>query len=122
MKDSASLQHIIPTIIAIVFLQTMAFAQGPSTQREMVLQVRGLTSEMRDGLANDLQREGHYRIAFACVPAGIILLESTDATRRVDQQADLMPVVHRRIDPSAIRSTNMLRRDAEAACAEVRNQ
>ncbi|MEZ4739010.1 MAG: hypothetical protein R2818_06545 [Flavobacteriales bacterium] len=122
MKDSASLQHIIPTIIAIVFLQTMAFAQGPSTQREMVLQVRGLTSEMRDGLANELQREGHYRIAFACVPAGIILLESTDATRRVDQQADLMPVVHRRIDPSAIRSTNMLRRDAEAACAEARNQ
>lgn len=122
MKDSASLQHIIPTIIAIVFLQTMAFAQGPSTQREMVLQVRGLTSEMRDGLANDLQREGHYRIAFACVPAGIILLESTDVTRRVDQQADLMPVVHRRIDPSAIRSTNMLRRDAEAACAEARNQ
>ena len=122
MKHSALLQHIISPIIAVALLHTMAFAQGPSAQRDLVLHVRGLTSEMRDGLANDLQRDGHYRIAFACVPAGILLLEPTDATGRSDQQAELMPVVLRRIDPSNIRSSNMPRRDAEAACAEARNQ
>ena len=48
------------------------------TARPRVCNVRGLTSAMRDGLASDLQREGHYHIAFACVPAGILHLEATD--------------------------------------------
>ncbi|MCB0769215.1 MAG: hypothetical protein KDC00_02285 [Flavobacteriales bacterium] len=103
------------------FITAPAFAQAPSNG-ELVLNVRGLTSAMRDGLASDLQQEGRYRIAFACVPAGILIVEATDPTFRSNLRTDLMPVVHHRIEQSTVRTSTMSRNAAEAACAEARNQ
>ena len=108
-------------IVVFIIASTAGFAQAPPL-RYATLKVQGLTSTLRDELAHDLQRDGQFHIAFACVPAGILILEPTRIDRQVDVQRAVLPLIERRIASSSIRTTTMDRNAAEAQCAEARNR
>ncbi len=114
--------HLAATLAVILFSSEKASAQAPVDRHAMNLQVRGLTSAMRDGLAQDLKRDGHYRIAFACVPAGILILEPTTNAGGRSAEASTLPLIHQRIDRALITTSDLDRNAAEARCAEVRNR
>lgn len=113
-----------PKAIAIVVFfiaSTAGFAQTPPL-RQATLKVQGLTSAMRDVVAQDLRRDGQFFIAFACVPAGILVVEPLSTDRHVDVQRAVLPLIEQRIARSSIRTTTMDRNAAEAQCAEARNR
>jgi len=114
--------QLATAIIAFVLTSTGGLAQAPPQRHSTVLQIQGLTSTMRDGLSQDLRRDGHFRIAFACVPAGILVLEPIGTDRRQSAETAVLPLVQQRIAPSAIRTTTMDRTAAEAQCAQARNR
>lgn len=114
--------HLAATLTVILLSNGKASAQAPLDRQAMTLQVRGLTSAMRDGLAQDLKRDGHYKIAFACVPAGILVLEPTTNDGARTAAVSALPLVHQRIDRNTISTSGLDRNAAEARCAEARNR
>ncbi len=114
--------HLAATLAVIVLYSGKASAQAPVDRHAMTLQVRGLTSAMRDGLAIDLKRDGQFRIAFACVPAGILILEPTTNAGARSAEASALPIVHQRIDRTSISTSDLDLNAAEARCAEARNR
>lgn len=99
----------------------ISFAQAQQPER-LVLQLEGLTSEHRDAMTRTLSTAGEARIVFACVPAGIVVLEGMDGTSRtrLEQRgrelATERSLVLRRIEQAATIA------QAEAACAQVRDR
>lgn len=98
-----------------------SFAQAQQPER-IVLQLDGLTSDHRDAMTRTLATSGEARIAFACVPAGILVLEGTDGTSRtrLEQRCrelvtERSLVLRRSEHPATIAQ-------AEAACAQVRDR
>ena len=50
----------------------------------MALRVTDLTPGERDLLNQDLHERGDLRISFACVPAGILIIEAIDGQRSAE--------------------------------------
>lgn len=99
------------------------FAQQPTaTPERITLAVNGLTSETRAHLVRELKRSGDAEIIFACVPAGIIVLEA-----RNGQAATLLETRSRSLltERSAGLQPRKLDRSlaqAEALCEQARNR
>ena len=98
-----------------------SYAQAQQPER-LTLQLEGLTSDHRDAMARDLATSGEARIAFACVPAGIIVLEGAGGTSRSrleERGRELVTgqsLVLRRSEPQGSIA------QAEVACAQVRDR
>ncbi|MBL7938776.1 MAG: hypothetical protein JNL43_05400 [Flavobacteriales bacterium] len=122
MQYRAFFLHLATTLVVVVLFSGKASAQASLDRSAVTLQVRGLTSAMRDGLAQDLKRDGHYRIAFACVPAGILVLEPIAGSGARSNNVSALPLVHQRIDRNSIVASDLDRNAAESRCAEARNR
>ena len=114
--------HLAATLTVILLSNGKASAQAPLDRQAMTLQVRGLTAAMRDGLAQDLKQDGYYKIAFACVPAGILVLEPITNAGTRSATVSALPLVYQRIDRNTISTSELDRNAAEARCAEARNR
>lgn len=89
----------------------------------MGLRVQSLTSEERDALNRRLQADGGMRVAYACVPAGILILEHDATTRSVAEVRDLLLARTGAVVPaSRIIEENIEQQDAERRCATARGQ
>ncbi len=94
-----------------------------STDQCIALRIADLTSAERDALSIALTEHGDARIAFACVPAGLIILESTDATRSADSlRLHAMPGLLRSVAPSRISEDHLTLQHAEELCANERDR
>jgi hypothetical protein len=113
-------RKVAATIVLVVGLCTNSFAQA-RLERSIVLEIDALTPEQRDAVARQLKQDGRYRIAFACAPAGILILEPASITSAWDAAA-AKGLVRTRISTNAIRSSMLDRRSAEARCAEARTR
>jgi len=94
-----------------------------TTSRHVALRVDGLTSEERDQLSADLVQRGDLRISFACVPAGILILEPVSPERSADSVRAMAAtaLIHRL--PAQRRSEVALSlSEAEELCSEARNR
>ncbi len=98
-------------------------AQSPAASRAtMTVSVQDLTSELRDGIARDLQQSNELRLVYACVPAGIMVFEQQTQASREQMREILTPVLEHRIARQRISMETMDRNVAEERCAQVRNR
>jgi hypothetical protein len=112
--------------LAILCLLT-AFAVNKAMAQDAVnttitLRIDGFTSEERDAVNEQLTKRGDARIAFACVPAGIMVIESTQAGRNADSlRLKALPGLLARLAPDRIAEDKMSLQQAEQLCDTARN-
>jgi hypothetical protein len=116
---------IVRTLACLAFIAIVGIlpSQAQTTAHRVALRVEGLTSEERDQLSTDLRQRGDLRISFACVPAGILILEPISPDRSADSVRAMAAaaLIHRL--PVQRRSEVALSLDeAEELCSAARNQ
>jgi len=98
-------------------------AQRPVTTPERVtMRVEGLTSETRDALTRELALTGEATVAFACVPAGILVLEARQGQSRSQLEDRSRSLITARSAHANVRKMDQTLAQAEAACAQARNR
>jgi hypothetical protein len=106
-----------------LFISNILNAQNaPTGSAPLVLHVEGLTSGTRDAIVQDLTHDGEFRVSYACVPAGLIILEAVDPDRSTDSvRLRVLPRLLRNVEPTRIREDHLTLEMAEERCAEARN-
>ncbi len=94
----------------------------PSQPGRSAFRIDGLTSATRDALAQDLALDGGFRIAFACVPAGILVVESTSGSMRQEDTDRLLPLLQNRSGTNDVIPLTLTASEWESECENVRNQ
>ncbi|MFZ1688779.1 MAG: hypothetical protein WAU70_15230 [Flavobacteriales bacterium] len=88
----------------------------------ITLRIDGLSNDERDALNQQLVQRGDARIAFACIPAGIIVLQATDADRSTDSlRLRALPGLLASVAPGRIHEEPGTVNEAELICANARN-
>ncbi len=109
--------------VAFTTIAGILWSQAQTASGRVALRVNGLTNEERDLLSNDLQEHGDLRISFACVPAGVLILEPVNQDRSADSvRALAATALIRRLPPSRRTEVPLSLSEAEALCSEARNQ
>lgn len=117
-------------LLAIFFLtlgllskgQTPSQGSGPDIGPKVAFHITDLTSEERDALARALGQRGDARLAFACVPAGILIIESTEEGRSADSlRLRALPGLLAHVQPSRIQEEHLTLAHAESLCADSRS-
>ncbi|MBL7945993.1 MAG: hypothetical protein JNN32_07990 [Flavobacteriales bacterium] len=106
-------------LLCSTYGQAQQAASGPE---RLTLQVEGLTSETRDALSRELDRSGEARIAFACVPAGIMVIEARQGQSRAQLETRSRSLLTQRSAALRSRTIEGSLAQAEAACAQARNR
>lgn len=103
-----------------LLLAVMGIAQGPANS-SITLKIKDLSSEERDALVRQLEKGGEARVAFACVPAGILVLEATTQGRTVDSlRLRAMPGLLASVAPARITEEHIALNEAEQRCSNAR--
>ena len=98
-------------------------AHPPVDGARIALRIADLTPAERDALSREFADNGHARIVFACVPAGLIILEATDETRSTESlRLHAMPDLLRRVSPTRITEDHLTLQGAEDLCAVERDR
>lgn len=118
---STSFFRLLAAMLLMSGLQQVGHAQatGPSTY---AVRVAGLTSEERDAVVRELALTDQARMAFACVPAGVMVFEPTPNKTSNAARLSATTVIEARTNRERITEVPMSLADAEAACAEARNR
>lgn len=111
-----TLSLILPTTVGG---RLMAQVESPQA---VAFHVEGLTAEESDAFATELATEGEFRIAYACVPAGILVIEGAAAVIHESDRVRAGDVLQRFIGSRTATTETRSREDLEAACMNVRNQ
>ena len=110
-------------LAAIAVMCSLMRTHAQADTPRLALQVTGLTAEERDALNRDLTARGDMRIAFACVPAGILILEQTTTARPAEQARALaVAVLNERIPAQRRMEAPMSLEEAETRCNAARNR
>jgi hypothetical protein len=110
-------------VAALLVMLACAGARGQSTavNTPVTMHVTGLSTAMRDDLVQQATVLG-LRVEFACVPAGILVVSSTQAASRSALETLVGSVLRDRNASAAVTTTTMTLEQAEQACATARNQ
>ncbi|MCC7501276.1 MAG: hypothetical protein IT229_02020 [Flavobacteriales bacterium] len=111
----------IAAIVALTLAMVTGLKAQTATTPSIAYQVSGLSPDMRDQLAQALQQQGTMRIAFACVPAGILVFEPVNGGLRADLQQQVESLIAQHVGRSSITLSSLDRNQLEAQCAGVRN-
>lgn len=110
-------------LLALVVMIGTRTSNAQANDPRVALRISSLTAEERDALSRDLTAGGRLRIAFACVPAGILILEPVAHDRTADSVRAMAASALIRHVPAERRSdVHLTQAEAEALCAEARNQ
>lgn len=90
--------------------------------RQFAVQVQGLTSEDRDAVQAQLRGRQDVRLVYACVPAGILVFEGDANSTRLQAKQRALPLLQARIAGKHSTDLDHGIAQAEAACAQLRNQ
>ncbi len=121
MKNAPFLHRFV--LFALVLLPwTGAVAQQAVSHERVTMQVEGLTSATRDALAKDLKRTDDIRLVFACVPAGILVLESRTGHSRGQLEERGRTALTARNASLRTRTIGHDLAAAEMACEQARNR
>lgn len=122
MKTYATFLRLLGLAV-VLMCSTHSQAQLPDASRERItLEVDGLTSETRDALSRELERSGEARIAFACVPAGILVIEARQGQSRTQLETRSQSLLTQRSAALRSRTVDRSLAQAEAACAQARTR
>lgn len=121
MEHILSLRTYLWTMLLCI--SSILNAQNNSaSSTSLVLHVDGLTSGTRDAIVQDLTHDGEFRVSYACVPAGLIILESVDPDQSADSvRLRALPRLLRNVEPTRIREDHLTLEMAEERCAQARN-
>ena len=108
------LPRILILFITITGLAAATFAQ--SAGHTVTIQIADLTSEDRDGINRHLATRNDLRLVFACIPAGILVFETTDR-----ESGALQELLRHHIPRDRAQFVPMDRESAENSCAQARN-
>ena len=110
-------------LILIASLATNHLCAQSTSEHRIALHITGFTSDERDGLSRELAKNGSARIAFACVPAGIIILEPLQQDLNIDSlRLRAMPGLLRSVAPSRISEDHITMERAEELCSNQREK
>jgi hypothetical protein len=115
------LTHLFALLAMILCTGIGSHAQSSTRVRTITVEVEGLTTGTRDAITRDLQHREDLRLAYACVPAGILVFESP-ATVRQDIRDMVTPLLEHRVARQRTRFTDVERNTAEDRCAQARNR
>lgn len=122
MKNSPIFLRLV-WLAVVLALGAACFAQQRTDQREVVtFQVEGLTSATRDELTRDLAQANDVRMVFACVPAGIIVLEGRNGQSRTQVEDRTRSLLSSRASNLRARTVDQSLAQAENACEQARNR
>jgi hypothetical protein len=92
-------------------------------QESTGIHVVGLTSAERDSLTRELDAAGNIHLAFACVPAGILVFRSNaPGTSRASLRSSAIAAMASMIAPGRIGEAELDQQAAEAACRNARGE
>ncbi|MFT3886410.1 MAG: hypothetical protein QM724_13575 [Flavobacteriales bacterium] len=101
----------------------LGLAKVHAQETAIGIRINGLTTDERDALVRDLRQQGELRVGFACVPAGILLLEPTGrAALTPEGHTAAIRTVRQRIAGARISEEPLTMATAEERCAEARNR
>lgn len=114
------LGRLAGTTTLLFILGTQALqAQQQAPNSEHAFLVQGLTASDRDELVRDLAAEPELSLAYACVPAGIVLIH---APQRADTQQRLLTLIAAGGRGLTATPTTLSRSALEDLCAAQRGQ
>lgn len=123
MKNAPLFRFAAVLALALMLSTNALHAQHHVDSRErLILRVTGLTSATRDAIARDLNTGNQARLVFACVPAGILVLEPVRTASRQQIRNIALPTVQQRAGSASITELSFSTEDAEAECAQVRDR
>lgn len=116
MRNPLYNMAIVVMLLTATAGRSQAQSNGTLTQR-VVYHIEGITAEERDAIAQELAGTGEGRVAFACIPAGILVIEHEAA-----HQEQAASTVRRNIGtkPATLDARGQV--DLEAACMNERNR
>lgn len=108
--------------LLLCLAQNPCAAQGPtSNSGRTVVRVKGLDSTMRDAVVAELGAQG-MRLAFACVPAGILVLEEDARTASGTVLTTSLSAIEKHVRTKDITVLPISLQEAEQQCAQARNR
>jgi hypothetical protein len=123
MKNATYRLLIALTVTVMAAFPNNAPAQTPPTHDgALVVKIKGLTAATRDAIARDIAPQGDLRLSYACVPAGILVLEPTGRTAQPAMRNLSMPVIERHARSRDITELSINKAQAEEQCAQARNR
>lgn len=111
----------IAAIVALILVMVTGLKAQTTATPSIAYQLSGLSPEMRDQMAQTLQQQGTMRIAFACVPAGILVFEPVNGGLRADLQQQVESLIAQHVGRSSVTISSLDRNQLEAQCAGARN-
>mgnify|MGYP003393362801 CR=1 FL=1 len=108
--------------LALVTLASTIHAQQADEPIRLAFRIENFSSDHRDALARELNVAGEYRIAFACVPAGILLLERVGAPLNADDLEAMTNTVKHVVPTGRSLTHTPGLSELEAQCAAARNE
>lgn len=121
MINSSFLLRALGLVLVLLCIKSQAQTNSLTRER-LTIYVEGLSSETRDDLARELKRTGDAHIAFACVPAGIVVLEARQGFSRAELESRTNTILSSRVNTARTRRTDLTIAQAEAACEQARNR
>ena len=123
MKNTLLFRFAATLALALLLGRNPLKAQNTSDgANRLVLRVDGLTSATRDAVARDLNSGGQAHLVFACVPAGILVLEPSHTASRQQVRDLALSTIHQRAGATLITELAFSAEQAEAECAQVRDR
>ena len=96
--------------------QLRAQTDGTPPQR-VAYHIEGITEQERDAIALDLAANTELHIAFACVPAGILVIEGSTT-----DQGRASTAVQQHVGSKTTTIDTRTQQDLETACENIRNR
>jgi len=121
MKNTSILLRALGFVLVLIGTRSQAQDHHIDPSR-ITYQVEGLTSATRDEIVRELKRTGDMHLVFACVPAGIIVVEARSGATPTELEARSAAMLRSRSSATRIRRTEQTLAQAEAACEQVRNR
>jgi hypothetical protein len=94
-------------------------AQQPGTP-SIAYVVSGLTASGRDQITQQVDQQGTVRLAYACVPAGILVFEPVNGGARTDIKRHVEGIMATQLGRSSITESTLDQQQLEAQCAALR--
>ncbi len=106
--------------LAFATMQTASAQSSIQAQAPVILHVEGLTASKRDLIKQEIETQGDLRMRYACVPAGILILEPVPGRSGGDLRAQVTPIIRRHVPEGRSTELTITIQQAEDRCAQVR--
>lgn len=121
MRNLLSFRLLLGILLMLNLLSAKAQSQQ-ANDRTYSMRIANLTSEERDAIVSDLSKGSDARVVFACVPAGIMVFEAAPTKDRIQARQATVARIEARTRRERLNDGPASLAEAEAACANARNQ